>query len=948
MSFSVVRIALALTLVAVTSTVCAADTTVRGLSLWPSDSSPGLLGLVKGRLDVDNLNTDNTGFHMEVSSGGETTVFEFPAENCRQHKNGDHTCISNAEGQRRAQRRILIRNRGGSSVSRVKFYLANSGLPAPGSGSVNIELTSAGGTYGVDSGACTRRQRFSSRARYRCEDGTGVSCVNPAPVPVAACAARDSGDTTAPSAVTGMQLSTVGDDLRVDWTNPGTDFGGVILLRQARQPIFVNGPADGAEVGIGDTVDGVEVVYTGGDSCFTDTTAIPGINYAYTAIAADCSLNYGDVADQVMGVHALPTQRATLSISDPAGSPVVTVTSAPSDMNLAISAAAAAGGELSFTVSATNNLAATLIHPKVEILSVSEGAASGTGGTTLAGDPFYRFMTSLPLEGDSAAFQARLALASGATADQGVVLTGVTGAVDPLVVELEIGFDPTVAYHDNGEYYQRDTIIAMFQDTGTNTIAPIQARASGAILGMLHGACGAVQFTADNRWMLCASSHQGVLKIYDMAEFGVQKNPSVFDLFINHDSDSIIEGPPADEFCPTVVEEELCDGEYFGCCEWQDGTEGECVSIIGDGQCLGSDDGDIGYWDARYSNSSPFRGLRLSPDGSRVYATIGSTNNGAGLPTYWKGMDVVEIDISDPENPAELRRLSLESGISEEDEDKVWEDQFTSEHMALSPDGRTIAFLTHNRRPADIRAATTPSACETAGGTWFISWCIANVIFVVDTVTMTQIGDAVETGDFYGDDQGKSLTWRGNLGFVLAGGREPSGYGNQDAYLLYVDALDDFRTATIAVTGRFNYRRDLPSGSIVYRNTGDWFNVLDLQGRLWDSTSAFKADNTGKLLHVTDWHPDQATATATPLSGLLSGPVSYRGWRSLNMSADGQYIYLIDEEEIGDSNTFRNTCATISVDTFAAEPVPAAEWPITTNSIRYGADNNDWAAMTQR
>jgi hypothetical protein len=846
LAFMMKRISFALALVALIASSSLADTTVRNLRIWPSDTSPGLLGLVKGQLKIDNLITDDSGFSLEVGVGTSSKVFDFPAENCRNRRNGGYTCLVDETGQRKAQRQLRIRKRGGSGTSRVNFYLANTELPGPITGAVSIVLTSGGGTYMVDSGECTRRPRHTTRTRYRCAEGTGVAerCANP-----------DASDTTAPSSVSGMQLSTVGNDLQVDWTNPGdSDFGGVVLLRQARQPIFVNGATDGAALAAGDTVDGVEVVYVGVDATFADTTATPGINYAYTAIAHDCTLNYADVADQVMGVHALPTQRATLSISDPAGSPVVTLTSAPADMNLAISAATAAGGELSFTVSATNNLSATLIHPKVEILSVSEGAASGTAGTTLAGDPFYRFMTSLPLFSDSAAFQARLALASGATADQGIVFTGVAGAVDPLVVEVEIGFDPAVGYHSDEDYYAADNIIAMFQDTGTNTIAPIEAKASGvAAGGDPHGSCGAVQFTADNRWMLCASSHAAALKIYDMAEFGVQANPSMLEFFINHD-------PALNSLAAINYDIE----EY----------------------------------------ASPFRGLRLSPDGSRLYATIGSTNTGGDLNTYWDGMDVVEIDISDPENPAELRRLSLETDGS---------DEFTSEHMAISPDGTTLAFLTTGRSP--------------------------EVIFVVDTGTMTQIGDVVEIGDYRESAEGKSLTWRGNLGFVLAGWDVPVGssWVDRTPALLYVDALDDFATDLIAVTGRATY----PSSGGT--NSGDWFNVLDLQGRFWDNSwhNSNLSMYAEKIIHITDWQPGQATATATPLHGLMIRTNSDDG--TLTLSPDGQYIYTNDRGVGGG-----DTSATISVDTLAAEPAPAPERSSTGFYIGEGDDENDWSAMTLR
>ena len=140
------RIFFALIVVAVGASSSLADTTVRGLAVWPSDESPRLMGLVKGRLLVDNLVTDNSGFSIEVGVGASTKVFAFPPEHCRQHRNGDYTCITNADGKRKAQRRLLIRNRGGS-VSKGRFYLGNTELAGPVAGAVSIALTSGGDTY---------------------------------------------------------------------------------------------------------------------------------------------------------------------------------------------------------------------------------------------------------------------------------------------------------------------------------------------------------------------------------------------------------------------------------------------------------------------------------------------------------------------------------------------------------------------------------------------------------------------------------------------------------------------------------------------------------------------------------------------------------------------------------------------------------------------------------
>jgi hypothetical protein len=77
LAFMMKRISFALALVALIASSSLADTTVRKLRIWPSDTSPGL---VKGQLKIDNLITDDSGFSLEVGVGTSSKVFDFPPE----------------------------------------------------------------------------------------------------------------------------------------------------------------------------------------------------------------------------------------------------------------------------------------------------------------------------------------------------------------------------------------------------------------------------------------------------------------------------------------------------------------------------------------------------------------------------------------------------------------------------------------------------------------------------------------------------------------------------------------------------------------------------------------------------------------------------------------------------------------------------------------------------
>lgn len=143
-------------------------------------------------------------------------------------------------------------------------------------------------------------------------------------------------------------------------------------------------------------------------------------------------------------VAPLATQTATISIADPLGTPVVTITQAES---ITLDAAATTDGlaQVMLEMSLVNNVGRLLFNPKVVPTGVSQGTlANNTGNINFEADslanlPYYGF--GLGGIDDGAAAQIE---------DQLTVI-GLDGTVDPLVIEVELPTTHSTTYHNGGD-----------------------------------------------------------------------------------------------------------------------------------------------------------------------------------------------------------------------------------------------------------------------------------------------------------------------------------------------------------------------------------------------------------------------------------------------------------------------------------------------------------------
>jgi len=98
-------------------------------------------------------------------------------------------------------------------------------------------------------------------------------------------------DTIAPPAVTGFDAAPGNQKVHLSWTNPGSDFDHVVVVRKpwaaGAYPEYVQPPADGYPV---DPSDGT-VVYSGTGTSYDDGVVDRNI-YFYHAFAYDCAGNY--------------------------------------------------------------------------------------------------------------------------------------------------------------------------------------------------------------------------------------------------------------------------------------------------------------------------------------------------------------------------------------------------------------------------------------------------------------------------------------------------------------------------------------------------------------------------------------------------------------------------------------------------------------------------------
>ncbi|MCA9673642.1 MAG: chitobiase/beta-hexosaminidase C-terminal domain-containing protein [Myxococcales bacterium] len=236
-------------------------------------------------------------------------------------------------------------------------------------------------------------------------------------------------DLAGPGAVTGLTASLAGADVTVAWTNPtDADFAGVVV---ARGPV-ARDPEDGVRYAVGDALPGgAPVLYVGTAAGAADTLTGAG-RAEYAVWTFDDLGNYGPMRVSNPVEVALPAQQATLSVA--LTTQVVTVTAAPADLTLAATAVYDdAGDTVTISLDVTNDTSRVLSNLKAVATALGEGTI--TTGSTWQGDPVTAYGPE--------------ALAPGQTRTRSIVITGVTGAQDPLTVDLDFLTHPSLVANDS-------------------------------------------------------------------------------------------------------------------------------------------------------------------------------------------------------------------------------------------------------------------------------------------------------------------------------------------------------------------------------------------------------------------------------------------------------------------------------------------------------------------
>ncbi len=113
-------------------------------------------------------------------------------------------------------------------------------------------------------------------------------------------------DNVAPGNATWGSNSAADTAVTLNWTNPGSDFSQVIVLRSTTTPITAV-PVEGTTYSAGDTLGAATVRYTGTGTTTTDTNVTNGTTYSYKIFARDACGNY---ASGVESATLTPTGQA--------------------------------------------------------------------------------------------------------------------------------------------------------------------------------------------------------------------------------------------------------------------------------------------------------------------------------------------------------------------------------------------------------------------------------------------------------------------------------------------------------------------------------------------------------------------------------------------------------------------------------------------------------------
>ena len=233
--------------------------------------------------------------------------------------------------------------------------------------------------------------------------------------------------------VASYNAATPGVDL--SWTAPAMDPDGYLLVRHDAAVTAAMGPVNGTGYNVDDTLpSGATVIYVDTATMATDVSPAWGVANHY-GVWAYIGTTYSMMPAITVANVPIPAQPGTISIADPTGTPVVTATSLPVGAGLSGTATYAAGPqELTLSLTIENLSGRLWFNPKATVDTVNQGSATSDG-----------IFETLPT-----AYYGPEALDVAATKTRDIVISGVDGTMDPIVIELHLSNHPMITAGQSG------------------------------------------------------------------------------------------------------------------------------------------------------------------------------------------------------------------------------------------------------------------------------------------------------------------------------------------------------------------------------------------------------------------------------------------------------------------------------------------------------------------
>lgn len=237
----------------------------------------------------------------------------------------------------------------------------------------------------------------------------------------------------APGPVTDFTATPDAGDIDLAWTNPtDADLAGVLIVRGEGVPVTF-APTDGTTYTVGMAAGtGQEVLFVGTGTTASLPAAVPGVAYAFSAWAFDAAGQFSVVAETTATSNTLGTQTGQIEI---ALDGTVTVTQQPANLTLAGTAVVSLGaGTIDLDLGVTNETGRLIFNLK----GLTDDASDGT-----VGGPTFPVVGGLP-----STYYGPEALDTAALATRTINLTGITGTVDPVVLDVHFVDAPMLFSHD--------------------------------------------------------------------------------------------------------------------------------------------------------------------------------------------------------------------------------------------------------------------------------------------------------------------------------------------------------------------------------------------------------------------------------------------------------------------------------------------------------------------